>query len=129
MPYADNSFDAVLLLNVFEHIGYSEQPVALAEIFRVLRREGILLASIPNLAHWNSRVRFSVFRKLDRTDVETNHIGERPFFENRILLQKAGFEICNIKGITLTVPFLYRRIMGQPDLMWADFYRDYSNIL
>lgn len=110
MPYADNSFDAVLLLDVFEHIGYAEQPLALAEIYRVLRG-GILITSIPNLAHLNSRFWFSVFGKLDRTDIETNHIGERPFLENRILLQKAGFKIDKIKGITLTVPFLYRRII------------------
>jgi len=111
MPYADNSFGAVLLLDVFEHLSYSDQPLSLSEIYRVLRAGGVLIATIPNLAHWNSRFRFSVLGKLDRTDVETNHIGERPFSENRILLQKAGFEITKIKGITLTVPFLYRRII------------------
>ena len=111
MPYEDNSFDAVLLLDVFEHISYAEQPLALAEIYRVLRGGGVLITSIPNLAHWNSRFWFSFFGRLDRTDIETNHVGERPFLENRKLLQKADFEITKIKGITLTVPFLYRRII------------------
>ena len=111
MPYTDNSFDAVLFLDIFEHLAYSDQQLALDEIHRVLQGRGILIASIPNLAHWNSRFWFSLFGKLDRTDIETNHIGERPFLENRILLQKADFEIAKVKGITLTVPFLYRRII------------------
>jgi len=111
MPYEDGSFDMVLLLDVFEHLAYADQPVALAEIRRVLREGGRLIASIPNLAHWNSRFRMVFFGKLDRTDVETNHIGERPFAENRRLLHEAGFQIEEIKGVTLTVPFLYRRVI------------------
>lgn len=111
MPYEDGAFDAVLLLDVFEHLGYADQPVTLAEIRRVLRGGGRLIASIPNLAHWNSRFRLAFFGQLDRTDIETNHIGERPFVENRRLLQRAGFQIEEIKGVTLTVPFLYRRVI------------------
>jgi 2-polyprenyl-3-methyl-5-hydroxy-6-metoxy-1,4-benzoquinol methylase len=111
MPYAANTFDVVLLLDVFEHLGYADQPVALAEIRRVLRERGELIASIPNLAHWNSRFRLTLFGQLDRTDVETNHVGERPFVENRSLLHKAGFEIVQVKGVTLTVPFVYRHII------------------
>ena len=72
MPYADNSFDVVLFLDVFEHISYAEQPIALVEIFRVLRRGGTLLASIPNLAHFNSRFRMAFLGQLDRADIETN---------------------------------------------------------
>lgn len=36
MPYKDASFGAVLLLDVFEHLGYADQPRALSEIRRVL---------------------------------------------------------------------------------------------
>jgi len=111
MPYEDGRFDSVLLLDVFEHIGYAEQPAALTEIRRVLREGGKLIASIPNLAHWNSRFWLSCFGRLDRTDCEKDHIGERPFRENRTLLEDAGFRIEKIEGVTLTVPFLYRRII------------------
>ena len=111
MPYEDGAFDAVLLLDVFEHLGYADQPVALSEVRRALREGGRLIASIPNLAHWNSRFRLAFFGHLDRTDIETNHIGERPLAENRRLLQEAGFQVEQIKGVTLTVPFFYRRVI------------------
>lgn len=111
MPYEKDSFDAVLFLDVFEHLGYADQPKALAEIRRVLRSRGRLIVSIPNLAHWNSRFRFVCFGTLDRSDSEINHIGERPFTENKRLLTDAGFQIEEIIGITLTVPYLYRNII------------------
>jgi len=111
LPYEDEGFDMVLFLDVFEHLGYLDQPKALAEIRRVLKKGGELIAAIPNLAHLNSRVRMALLGRLDRTDVDTNHIGERPFVENRRLLQEAGFLIEDTKGITLSVPFLYRQVI------------------
>ena len=111
MPFENASFNAVLLLDVFEHLGFAEQPIALLELCRVLQKGGLLIASIPNLTHWNSRFRFAFFGKLDRTDTEINHIGERPFRENKKLLMEAGLHIEKIEGITLTVPFLYRHIV------------------
>ena len=109
--YKDEHFDAVLLLDVFEHLAFADQPVALKEIKRVLRRGGNFLVSIPNLAHWNSRFQFAFHGNLDRTDIELNHVGERPMKENIRLLSSAGFQIEKIVGITLTVPFLYRRVI------------------
>jgi len=53
----------------------------------------------------------ALFGHIDRTDIETNHPGERPFSENRQILRDAGFHIEKIKGVTLTVPFLYRRVI------------------
>ena len=113
MPYENARFDAVLLLDVFEHLGFAEQPIALLEICRVLKYGGLLIASIPNLAHLNSRFCFSFFGQLDRTDIERNHVGERPFRENKKLLLDAGLYIEKIEGVTLTVPFLYRQIICQ----------------
>ena len=53
----------------------------------------------------------ALFASLDRTDTETNHIGERPFTENFRMLKEAGFRIEEIEGVTLTVPFLYRQVI------------------
>lgn len=111
MPYEAGRFDAVLLLDVFEHIHYSDQPKALREIARVLKLRGGLLISVPNLAHLNSRWRMFLKGELDRTDVETNHPGERPIGENIALLRANGFRVLQSRGITLTVPWLYRRVI------------------
>ncbi|MEJ2723826.1 MAG: methyltransferase domain-containing protein [Deltaproteobacteria bacterium] len=111
IPYEDRAFDLVLLLDVLEHLNFLDQPVALAEIYRVLCQGGEFVASVPNLAHWNSRFRMALLGHLDRTDLDTNHIGERPYKENRHLIRTAGFQIVRTKGITLTVPLLYRGVI------------------
>ena len=100
MPYEDDRFDVVLLLDVFEHLSFEDQPKALTEIKRVLKKREKLLISIPNLAHMNSRFTFFFKGKLDRTDTETNHKGERPINENIKILENAGFRILEKKGIT-----------------------------
>ncbi|MFC1989902.1 class I SAM-dependent methyltransferase [Chloroflexota bacterium] len=126
MPfYEDGRFGAVVMLDVFEHLAFTDQPRALKEVKRVLRPGGILLISIPNLAHWNSRFWFVFHGNLDRSDVETNHIGERPLTENIQLLCQAGFQIERVVGITLTVPFVYRNIICR----WPARFRWLHNIL
>lgn len=47
VPYPDNFFDGILLLDVLEHVR-DEQPV-LDEIYRLLRPGGRLILSVPNL--------------------------------------------------------------------------------
>lgn len=111
MPYSDAAFDVVLLLDTLEHLSYEDQPKALAEIRRVLKPRGLLVISVPNLAHFNSRLRLFLRGQLDRTDAEENHCGERPEQENICLLREAGFKIMKCVGITFTLPFLYRRVI------------------
>ena len=41
MPFEDKNFDVVLLLDVFEHLAFSDQLKVIKEINRVLSRGGV----------------------------------------------------------------------------------------
>ncbi|MFQ5854624.1 MAG: class I SAM-dependent methyltransferase [Anaerolineae bacterium] len=104
LPFANNTFDVVLLLDVIEHIPLGQQEAIIREIARVLRQGGCLLASIPNLAHLNSRLRFFWRGELHRTASVSKHPGDRPLAEHLSLLQDSGFTILSHQGVTPTVP-------------------------
>lgn len=53
---ADESCDVAICFELFEHL--LEPNLALAEIFRVLKPGGHLLASVPNAAFWWTRLEF-----------------------------------------------------------------------
>lgn len=56
LPFADGSFDAVVLSEVIEHLSSSPLP-ALAEIARVLRPGGLFVLSTPNQFYLKSRLK------------------------------------------------------------------------
>lgn len=111
LPYDKCSFDAILFLDALEHLQFQDQIQALNEIFRVLKPSGKLLLSVPNLAHFNSRLRFLLRGQLDRTDNELDHVGERPIWENKQLIEQANFKILSYTGVTFTLPIIYRKII------------------
>lgn len=114
LPYPDATFDRAMCLDVLEHLRYDEQPVALAELFRVLRPGGELLVSIPNLAHLQSRMHFLLQGRLIRTASELKHPGDRPAVEYLHLARAAGFALVARNGIFPTVPVLTRLIRRHP---------------
>ena len=114
LPFDDGSFDTVLCLDVLEHVGLLDQPKALTEIARVLKDEGLLLMSVPNLAHLHSRLRFLFAGKLTRTSAVERHPGDRPIAEYVEMLRKAGFHVERRGGIFPTVPLLFRAINHYP---------------
>jgi SAM-dependent methyltransferase len=114
LPYADRSFDRALCLDVLEHLAFEQQPLALAELFRVLRPGGELLVSVPNLAHLQSRIHFLIQGRLIRTASELKHPGDRPVEEYVRLAQAAGFSLVSRHGIFPTIPVLTRFIRRHP---------------
>jgi SAM-dependent methyltransferase len=114
LPFADATFARVLCLDVLEHLAYDEQPLALAEIRRVLRDDGEVLVSVPNLAHLQSRVHFMVTGRLIRTASEVKHPGDRPAAEYAGLFERAGFRVVRRQGIFPTVPVVTAMIRRHP---------------
>ena len=114
LPYADASFDRALCLDVLEHLSFEDQPRALAELHRVLRPQGELLVSVPNLAHLQSRVHFLLRGRLVRTASELKHPGDRPIEEYLQLASRAGFQLTSRTGIFPTLPVVTRFIRRNP---------------
>lgn len=114
LPYPDGCFDRAICLDVLEHLAFAQQPVALAELFRVLRPGGELLVSVPNLAHLQSRIHFLIQGRLIRTASEFKHPGDRPAAEYVRLARGAGFSLVSRRGIFPTIPVLTRFIRRHP---------------
>ena len=114
LPYPSGSFDRALCLDVLEHLTFGDQVKALAELHRVLAPGGLLLVSVPNLAHLQSRVHFLLKGRLIRTASEHKHPGDRPVGEYLDLARRAGFEVIARQGIFPTVPVLTRLIRRHP---------------
>lgn len=63
LPFADASFDCVLFNEILEHLRI-DPLLALSEVHRVLRPEGLLLLTTPNLYFVKTLLRFLVGRGL-----------------------------------------------------------------
>jgi SAM-dependent methyltransferase len=114
LPYADGAFDRALCLDVLEHLTFEQQPLALAELHRILKAGGELFVSVPNLAHLQSRVHFLLQGRLIRTASEAKHPGDRPADEYIEMATRAGFRLVARRGIFPTVPILTRMIRRSP---------------
>ena len=103
LPFQSASFDAVDLVEVIEHI--ENQPQLIREIARVLKPEGLVLISTPNVLNVMSRVRF-LFTGFLRGRVRPAHYTRKPgqapniyllhFYELYYLLFHYGFEIVEL---------------------------------
>jgi 2-polyprenyl-3-methyl-5-hydroxy-6-metoxy-1,4-benzoquinol methylase len=55
LPFKDNAYDAVTLIDVIEHVIMAEQLVK--ETYRILKKGGLMLLSTPNQAFYKRRLR------------------------------------------------------------------------
>ncbi len=102
LPFADNAFDIVLLLEVLEHIGDPQQ--ALAEARRVARR--YLLLSVPHEPWWRiaNMARFKYLRDLGNTPEHINHWTLRGFKD---------FVGANLKILKVQTPVLWTFVLAE----------------
>lgn len=107
MPFPADCFDYVLLMEVVEHLGspYAVMP----EINRIIKKNGSLILSTPNILNLKSRFRFLIegvyeyFRatpldqlKNPKEVIFNLHLVPYRYHELEYLLTVAGFKIENI---------------------------------
>lgn len=119
LPWAPASFDAILLLDVLEHL---VDPVAATKrLLHFLVPGGRVLIALPNVAHW--QVRFRLLR--GRFDYEESGILDRTHLHlytiktARALLAQAGLRVVE-EDIVPDVPFLrYKRRVARANYKLA----------
>ncbi|MFA6273117.1 MAG: class I SAM-dependent methyltransferase [Candidatus Paceibacterota bacterium] len=84
-PWSNERFDVVTAWEIFEHL---ENPHrAMREIYRVLKKDGLLFMSVPNIFHIVSRLIFLKRGLFPRWNKTNNHIAVFPrgIFEKTFL--------------------------------------------
>lgn len=106
--FEENSFDVVLCLDVLEHLAFDEQEMALGEIKRILKPDGKLVITVPNLAHLASRFTYFFLGRLIRTAEDMKrHKGDRTIIEYTKLFKSFNYLIIKRKGIFPTFPLFF----------------------
>ena len=115
LPYDDESFDVVIIANALHVIPEPEK--ALAEIKRVLRKDGILIS--PNFIHDNKSGISEVFSKaLSVAGVKFESKWDASGFI--AFLEKNGFEVRNSKQLNSTIPMVYAESVKKSDVIRID---------
>ncbi len=96
LPFADDNFDVVSMLAVFEHIKQPVLPALLTEVKRVLKPNGILVLTTP--CSWSDGI-LKVMANTGLVSKEEIHEHEGAYNHKVIteFLQKGGFKKENIK--------------------------------
>lgn len=96
-PYANKSFAAIICLEVIEHL---ENPwLLMREFSRILKNNGLVIISSPNVANITARIFFLATGKIDMfKEMETEHINPISYWELRRILKDTGFKILHLKG-------------------------------
>lgn len=120
LPYADNTFDAVILSEVLEHI--DDDVAGLSEAFRVLKPHGVVAITVPNANYpfwwdpinktletlFNTHIQHGTF-----AGIWANHVRLYTQTELRNSVQMAGFTVEEERSFThYSFPFIHNLVYG-----------------
>jgi methionine biosynthesis protein MetW len=133
LGFPDASFDKAVCFEVLEHL--FAPHAAAREIARVLKPDGTLIVTVPNVSHWKARVDLAVRGRWnprgDRLSVsEPWRDPHVRFFTPRSLsamLEQAGFSTVAVGGrqssILVNIPGLARYAHTDPGAWWRGLAR------
>ncbi len=94
-------FDVVVCADVLEHLAFPE--LLLTKVHGWLRPDGLLLASLPNIANVSIRAAllFGHFRYTERGILDRSHLSFYTRKSGRHLLEGCGFRVCSIEATAM----------------------------
>lgn len=120
LPYADNTFDAVILSEILEHI--DDDVAGLREAYRVLKPNGVVAITVPhaNYPFWWDPIN-KTLETLFGTHIQhgtfagiwANHVRLYTQTELRNSVQLAGFDVEEERSFThYSFPFIHNLVYG-----------------
>ena len=105
LPFREEKFDCVVALELIEHVENGKN--LLSEVYRVIKKDGLLILSTPNVAHFSNRLKHVLFHESYRQKNPKNpyHKYEYAYAELVMLLKFFGFKIEKASGQIITFPF------------------------
>jgi SAM-dependent methyltransferase len=104
LPFPDKYFDVVIYGEVLEHL--TENPIySLYNIYRVLKDDGILIISTPNVFRYQNLKKILIDKKISIYDpyssygIYGRHNREYSMYEIQDILERTGFSIINKKTL------------------------------
>lgn len=100
----DDCFDYIVFSNVLEHV--YDPFLTLQHYLKYLKRDGLILISVPNVAVWTNRIKL-LFGKFDYYDtgiMDRTHIRFFTFKTAKLIVKKSG---CLVKKVDYT-PYILR---------------------
>lgn len=106
IPFKNNFFDVVILLDVLEHIPFKDSKKSLSEIHRVLKRKGKFIISVPLNDTAKDRILNGHLRKYTQQTI-VNEILNADFVVNKIKILYAYRKFFKLKNYLVSLfPFL-----------------------
>jgi SAM-dependent methyltransferase len=127
LPFADDSFDVVVMWEVLEHLPRRSEPRAFAEIFRVLRPGGRLFLSTPHatpMTQLTDPARWLIGHRHYSIDAVRDLSENAGLSVSRLELRGGPWEIVHMnvmyvsKWIFRRRPFFERQLVARSDRDW-----------
>lgn len=100
LKFKADMFDNVILSEVFEHLPVKDAPNVIKEIYRVLKKGGILYLTTPNANNQHNKFHFYKNEQLYDSNI---HQKEYTPEELKEIVEKAGFKIVRASGYYIPV--------------------------
>jgi ubiquinone/menaquinone biosynthesis C-methylase UbiE len=97
LPFADESFDAVICSEVIEHIPRDE--IDLTDMARVLQPGGILVLGTPDYGRWIWRTLENMYKKVFPQGYATEHINQYTRHSLRRELEHMGLVVLDVQYV------------------------------
>ncbi|AOZ88904.1 SAM-dependent methyltransferase [Bacillus xiamenensis] len=111
LPYRDEQFDCMIFGDVLEHL--LDPWAALKKVKPFLKKEGVILASIPNIGHISTVLELLAgkFSYTDEGLMDQTHLRFFTLHEIHALFHSAGFHIRELETIRVQHPS-YEAVMN-----------------